>query len=592
MATPWRHPKTNVYYLRRQVPEPLRPHFGGRALWKESLRTKDPDEARRLFAIENARLEERFAEARRAAAAVENWRAIKPERAATLIAKACERLPRMRYRLLLQIWSSEEAAAELLGGADIALMPPETAEGFQLLSPKLLPGDLFLRVMRVRSVQEQLSVAEGLLRWVRQGAGPGASDLPRTHENDIVLLAALHEAVQEQVNALRAEVLSPLDANKSRLQPDMRLLELWEDWSNKTPKPGFQGANEAKSTVCDFIEFAGDLPVGSITKNQLLNFRDAVAMLPAAMSKVDRALPFRARCAKFENHKQRPVSPGSVKRRLGHLQALLAHAANVRNYIVSSPGTGIVIEGYSRKAGAKRPFLDGELKTLLASRLFVQPKGWSYKRDTVSDVTLAWFFVLGTTSGARIEEIGQTDLKNVKVDGHVVYLDLGADAHVKNELSRRMIPLHRRVLDLGFLDFVEALRRAGAVRLFPELHASGLAKLSKEASKLANRYIDRAVGEQRDVSFHSTRHKFKDLAREALVPERMIDQITGHAPVTVGQRYGFGARLRVLKEQLDIVQFEMVDWTAIQQAFAHVNWDQVASALISMADRIAAERPA
>ena len=64
MATPWKHPKTDVYYLRRQIPESLRPAFGGAALHKQSLRTKDPAEARTLFAQANAELERKFEEAR------------------------------------------------------------------------------------------------------------------------------------------------------------------------------------------------------------------------------------------------------------------------------------------------------------------------------------------------------------------------------------------------------------------------------------------------------------------------------------------------------------------------------------------------
>ena len=37
MATPWKHPKTGIYYLNRQISLPLRTEFGGRVHWKESL---------------------------------------------------------------------------------------------------------------------------------------------------------------------------------------------------------------------------------------------------------------------------------------------------------------------------------------------------------------------------------------------------------------------------------------------------------------------------------------------------------------------------------------------------------------------------
>ncbi|WP_241491154.1 DUF6538 domain-containing protein [Sphingomonas sanguinis] len=55
---------TGVYYLRRQIPEKLRPAFDGKALWKVSLGTKNGSEATVLFLQANAALEQRFEEAR------------------------------------------------------------------------------------------------------------------------------------------------------------------------------------------------------------------------------------------------------------------------------------------------------------------------------------------------------------------------------------------------------------------------------------------------------------------------------------------------------------------------------------------------
>lgn len=49
MATPWKHPTTGFYYLRRQIPGKMRPAFGGKALWKVSLKTKSAAEANILF---------------------------------------------------------------------------------------------------------------------------------------------------------------------------------------------------------------------------------------------------------------------------------------------------------------------------------------------------------------------------------------------------------------------------------------------------------------------------------------------------------------------------------------------------------------
>ena len=60
MATPWKHPTTGFYYLRRQIPGKMRPAIGGKALWKVSLNTKSAAEANILFLQANAALEQQF----------------------------------------------------------------------------------------------------------------------------------------------------------------------------------------------------------------------------------------------------------------------------------------------------------------------------------------------------------------------------------------------------------------------------------------------------------------------------------------------------------------------------------------------------
>ncbi len=61
MTQPFRS-KTGIYQLRRKVPVELRPALGHE--YKRSLKTRDPDEAKRRFAEEWVRSETAFALAR------------------------------------------------------------------------------------------------------------------------------------------------------------------------------------------------------------------------------------------------------------------------------------------------------------------------------------------------------------------------------------------------------------------------------------------------------------------------------------------------------------------------------------------------
>ena len=172
-------------------------------------------------------------------------------------------------------------------------------------------------------------------------------------------------------------------------------------------------------------------------------------------------------------------------------------------------------------------------------------------------------------------------LINIKADGAIRYFDLGRDAKVKNENSRRTIPIYDLILDLGFDNYVAALKTAGATHLFPDLKPDKFDQLCHDASTLANRLIDRTVADDPLLVFHSLRHTFKDLARDEKIEKYIIDQIVGHAGITAGDKYAFGARIQALKVDLDRIRFEMIDWASIASAFATVNWDDIARRLVA-----------
>jgi integrase len=226
--------------------------------------------------------------------------------------------------------------------------------------------------------------------------------------------------------------------------------------------------------------------------------------------------------------------------------------------------------------------------------LFVKPSSWFETKSEVSDLTLFWLFLLGLTSGARLEEVGQAHLSDVKEDDGVLFIDiedriidqagLAGDApakSLKNEGSRRVVPIHPRLLALGFKEYCDALRKLGATMLFPDLKANQFGKYTKEASRRANRVINKCASADMRLVFHSLRHKFKDEGRAARVQDSILDQICGHAPATVGARYGEGVDLRSLQENLSLLRFDAVNWVTIEKAIADISWAEIAGKLVS-----------
>jgi integrase len=88
-----------------------------------------------------------------------------------------------------------------------------------------------------------------------------------------------------------------------------------------------------------------------------------------------------------------------------------------------------------------------------------------------------WLFLLALTTGARLEEVGQAAIADVKTRDGIRYIDI--DDYVENDSeeskslktpnSRRLLPIHDRLMELGFERYLAALNEMGHTQPFPDL---------------------------------------------------------------------------------------------------------------------------
>ena len=124
-------------------------------------------------------------------------------------------------------------------------------------------------------------------------------------------------------------------------------------------------------------------------------------------------------------------------------------------------------------------------------------------------------FDLGTT---KVVEPHRSVIDEARALDDYIEDDFDASMSVKTPGSRRVIPIHDRLKALGFDRYVTSIRESGSVQLFPDLVAGKFGKHTKEASRVANRLIDKLVTRNRRFAFHSFRHQFKDFALDELLP--------------------------------------------------------------------------
>ncbi len=404
------------------------------------------------------------------------------------------------------------------------------------------------------------------------------TDLPMATEPAIIS----PEAEKPQTPAHR-------NGKRSRINPNLRLemvLSLWQKARNPRPKTMFA----ARKAVADFKTFVSDVPITEIVAADLFDFRDALAGLPSSMTADVRKLDFLEQikiCKENDDELDNDsrsiatqrVSPATVKKYVGVIQTLLGFAFQ-EQLIETNMGAGISINGYSKLNGGRRPFTQAELTQLFSSKLFAHPWSEKLSDSKVSDETVRWLFLIAAQSGARIEEIGQALIADIKQDSGIWYLDVtdyisdgdrkqgNIYKNVKTESSRRLIPLHQNLVEIGFLKFVENLKRSGEIKLFRDLEADALGINTKEASRRCGRIIDEYISDDSRLVFHSFRHSFKDLCRKAGILTEVHDQITGHAPTNVGGGYGNGLDVLELSRELHRIDLSFIDWNTIKAAAA------------------------
>ncbi|MEA4881056.1 MAG: site-specific integrase [Synergistaceae bacterium] len=157
-----------------------------------------------------------------------------------------------------------------------------------------------------------------------------------------------------------------------------------------------------------------------------------------------------------------------------------------------------------------------------------------------------WLPLMALYSGARLEELAQLYLADFKIiDGIKCYeftpfieedgkITIAEDKRVKNPTSRRVVPIHDKLLELGLWEYVEELKKQGKARLFEELTAYGAdKKFSAAYSKWFNRNLhNRLKITGNDYTgkkvFYSFRHTFINYCLRNKINERCFESFVGH----------------------------------------------------------------
>lgn len=374
----------------------------------------------------------------------------------------------------------------------------------------------------------------------------------------------------------------------------MRLSEALRYWIEQR-RPGTSAVTEATRSVSRFIALFGDLVIGTITRPQVIEFRNLVTDMPpqvelAKLERSGRTLRMvidearEKRRLWEEGGRQGPeperIASATVKKDVGTMSQILGKV-QTDAFVGINVAEKIEIAGYSKtRAGQKKPHLPlppGMIQTLFDSPLFTGCAGIGDVARTKPGIhlyqdELYWLFLFGAMSGPRLREIGQLRLDDVhhcdmrrtfgdEYEGSCTFVHItgtGINQQVKNDGSDRYVVLHDRLIELGFNDLVAHRRALGKETLF-DLAGTTDASPTKLLSNRLNRYFDRTVTDDDRYVFHSMRHEFTDRAELSDIPARVAKRIKGHALTDVADRYGL-VSIFAQWHNLKKLNVSFIDW--------------------------------
>lgn len=320
-----------------------------------------------------------------------------------------------------------------------------------------------------------------------------------------------------------------------------------------------------------------------VAKEKLLDYRDTLMRMPSNYSKHFSVTDSFDYMTMEAEKRQLPTMSYKTREIYVSLMKRVFKWGSSNDFIHKDISVDIKIGG-QKTAGRnkRRAFFIPELSKIFAAPVFTgcENDGHSYAKPGPNHPKRSrfWLPIIALYTGMRMGEILQLRTEHVRRSpkgNYFFYLtdgfgeDDGDQDFIGMELktlnSRREVPIHRAILDMGFIDFVERKRSRGESELFPEVQKAADGKKSTIFSKRFSRFL-RKCGVKPDESgncFHMFRHTLRDaIRREPMISEEIANAVLGWANNDeVGRSYGSGFGVDDIAEAWERLNYPGLDLT-------------------------------
>ena len=409
-------------------------------------------------------------------------------------------------------------------------------------------SELGLEVHRDDLCTEAESLSGGLANVdYRQGMPWAKTMLPEAEEGTLRMLSrrlmeAKLEAIKAELDALTGEPLrAPPRASEASAAPlagaplrnppvSLRLSEVARLYAEeRLSRKSWSTRSAVQYTAIHAViaDLLGDPPVAEVTKGAIRQLGLDLAKYPSnATGRFPGLSSSEALAAADLAADVRRLSPNSVNQYQQAARSLFKWAEE-NDHIQQSPASILRDVQTGRAKDDRKPFDDDDLCKYFA-KLGLEKPPFMY-----------WIPRILAYSGCRLGEVAQLEKADIRQEREVWVFDVNDNKpskRLKNESSKRLVPVHPRLIELGLLAFVEG-RSEGflwpvEMRTAPE-DRSSIDRLQK---KLAYWMRSAGITDNKKTAAHSFRHTVATRLASTGANEYDISSILGHEHATITTR--------------------------------------------------------
>jgi integrase len=488
LASHLKRSRHGVFYFRLTIPESLRPLFAGRREIKRSLFTRDPALARSLAYVLSARYCGTLKEIRRMTRKGYDPSKFDPSDATTwpVDEKDIERYDIERDRLTGVVTKIKTDPNN----------PDDHANAMEFLREERLSASQIVELQR----QQRLYALDLEARPLIEAAmmPMAASQPPAPQTPPALTLAEVQKKYEASLN----------DKNEHTRNDYMRAVK----W---------------------FVDHIGQkMPIAVVTKEHVQAWKNVVKdhyLNISTRKQESRVKQGKLKPDPVAGLSEPEVKVASVDKIISRAHAFMVWAQQNRYFPrgedLPTKSMTMLTHSQRKKLPGYQLFLHDELQQIFA-------------KDNLLALRTPhefWMPLLGLFTGARIGELAQLNLDDIRQDkdGHwVIGVNDKEFKKVKTDAARRQIPIHPKLIELGFLDYLTDVRATvpESNRVFPYLRYDKKNGFADVPSEAFGRYLDDLTIYADDKVFHSFRSTANQCLKENNVQPSVRSQLVGHEP--------------------------------------------------------------